>query len=89
MVALDEPILRIGPEPGRFGWLSFAATPTFVLMAFATALAGDGRADMLCSAAHTSWSIVGMAPMYLLMSVFHAAPWLRLLARAIRGPQIS
>jgi hypothetical protein len=39
-------------------------------------LAG-GAPDMLCSAS----PLTGMVPMYLLMSAFHAAPWLKLLSR--------
>ena len=58
--------------------------PGFALMALATGLVHDGATDMLCSAAHGPWSIGGMAPMYLLMSAFHAAPWLRLVAGAMR-----
>jgi hypothetical protein len=56
-------------------WLSLAAAPTFAVMALLT-LAG-GAPDMLCSAS----PLAGMAPMYLLMSAFHAAPWLKLLSR--------
>ena len=59
-------------------WLGLAATPTFALMAVLTAGLGGGPADMLCAAGH-GWSLGGMVPMYLLMSAFHTAPWLRLL----------
>jgi hypothetical protein len=34
--------------------------------------------EMLCSAAHVS-PLSGMVTMYLLMSAFHAAPWLKLI----------
>lgn len=66
-------------------WLQLAAAPTFVAMALLTAR--DGAADMICSAQGGSL-FGGMAPMYLLMSLFHAGPWLRLLAReeSARGP---
>ena len=43
----------------------------------------QGPADMLCGAASP---FGGMVPMYLLMSVFHAGPWLRLAAQASRSP---
>jgi hypothetical protein len=36
---------------------------------------------MLCAAGQAMSSLNGMAAMYLLMSAFHLAPWLRLLAR--------
>jgi hypothetical protein len=59
-------------------WLGLAATPTFAIMAALTA-AFSGQADMLCAASH-GLSLGGMVPMYLLMSAFHAAAWLRLLS---------
>lgn len=61
------------------GWLGLAATPTFAIMAVLTAVLGDGPADMLCAAGHES-VLGGMVPMYLLMSAFHAAAWLRLIS---------
>jgi hypothetical protein len=60
-------------------WLALAATPTFAIMAVLTTLIGPGPADMLCGAGQGSL-LGGMLPMYLLMSAFHAAAWLRLLA---------
>ena len=63
------------------GWLSLAATPAFALMALLTAAHAGGPADMLCSAAHGLSPLSGMVPMYLLMSLFHAAPWVTLVAR--------
>ncbi|KYH01232.1 hypothetical protein [Bradyrhizobium sp. DOA1] len=60
-------------------WLGLAATPTFAIMAVATALSGSGAADTLCATGHGS-VLGGMVPMYLLMSAFHSAAWLRLIA---------
>jgi hypothetical protein len=60
-------------------WLSLAAAPTFAIMALLTAVAGSGPLDSLCSAA-TASPVGGMVPMYLLMSAFHSAPWLKLIA---------
>jgi uncharacterized membrane protein YeiH len=60
-------------------WLGLAATPTFAVMAVLTAMAGGGSADMLCNAG-PGLSPGGMVPMYLLMSAFHSAAWLRLVS---------
>jgi hypothetical protein len=60
-------------------WLGLAATPTFAVMALLTAAFSGGPTDMLCSPGH-GLSLGGMVPMYLLMSAFHSAAWLRLLA---------
>lgn len=62
------------------GFLHLAAAPTFAVMALLTGVLGGGT-DMLCSAAAAS-PFSGMVPMYLLMSAFHAAPWLKLGRRA-------
>jgi hypothetical protein len=65
---------------GAGDWLALAAAPTFALMALLTAVSGSGAMmDTLCSAAHAS-PLSGMVPMYLLMSAFHLAPWLKLVS---------
>ena len=69
-------------ENGNFArtaadWLYLAAAPTFAIMALLSGVLG-GSADALCSSGASP--IAGMTPMYWLMSVFHLAPWLRLLA---------
>lgn len=66
--------------PRAVAWLSFAAAPTFAFMALLTGL-DDGAADMMCAMTHDASPLTGMAAMYLLMSAFHAGPWLRLIAR--------
>lgn len=58
--------------------LSLAAAPTFAAMALLTAASGDG--DMLCSSMPGMSPLGGMVPMYVLMSAFHLAPWLKLIA---------
>ena len=63
---------------GAADWLSLAATPSFALMAVLTA---HGQADMFCLGAGHGSLLGGMVPMYALMSVFHSAPWIRLISR--------
>jgi hypothetical protein len=65
---------------GAADFLYLAAAPTFAIMALLTCILGGGAADALCSMTGTS-RLTGMAPMYLLMSAFHLAPWLKLIAR--------
>jgi hypothetical protein len=58
-------------------WLRLAAAPAFAIMALLTGM-GDGPMPMICS---TDASLLtGMVPMYLMMSIFHAPPWLKLIA---------
>ena len=66
---------------GAADWLSFAAAPAFAIMALLTAVHGGGPADILCSAAHDASPLSGMVPMYVLMSIVHSAPWLKLVSR--------
>jgi hypothetical protein len=61
-------------------WLCLAAAPAFAMMAVLVGLLGGG-ADMHCSALPDASPLSGMVPMYLLMSAFHAAPWLKLISR--------
>ena len=56
--------------------LGLAAAPTFALMAWVAA--GDAAGSALCSSAASMLPIDGMTLMYLLMSLFHLAPWLKL-----------
>jgi len=64
------------------GWLPLAAAPTFAIMALLTVL-GGGAQDMLCSGAQAASPLSGMLPMYLLMSAFHSAPWLKLISGSV------
>ena len=57
--------------------LYLAAAPTFAIMALLSSVLGSGPLDALCSAASP---LSGMVPMYLLMSAFHLAPWLKLIS---------
>ncbi|SHH13301.1 hypothetical protein [Bradyrhizobium erythrophlei] len=71
---------------GPADWLSLAAAPTFAIMALLTGILGGGPGDMLCSAAPDTSPLSGMVPMYVLMSAFHSAPWLKLIFGGRSGP---
>ena len=64
------------PAIGAADFLYLAAAPTFLIMALLTVVLGVGSPDALCSSASP---LSGMVPMYLLMSAFHLAPWLKLI----------
>ena len=61
---------------GIADWLCLAAAPTFAVMALLSCLQGSD-ATMLCMGTSP---LTGMAAMYLLMSAFHLAPWLRVIS---------
>ncbi|WP_095203927.1 hypothetical protein [Mesorhizobium carmichaelinearum] len=66
---------------GMADWLCLAAAPTFAVMALLSCMQGSDAA-MLCMGGSP---LTGMAAMYLLMSAFHLAPWLRVISgRQIR-----
>lgn len=74
-------------EGGRAGalpaadWLRLAAAPVFAMMALLTGAFGGDQSNPLCAVAQDAMPLSGMVLMYLLMSVFHLAPWLKLLSR--------
>ena len=68
---------------GAARWLRLAAAPTFAVMALASASPGGQGMGMLCPVPLSA--LGGMVPMYLLMSAFHSAPWLKLIARRRGG----
>ena len=65
--------------PGMARWLGLAAAPTFAIMGLWTGFF-SGHPDILCMAIQGSRPMSGMTVMYLLMSAFHATPWLRLIS---------
>jgi hypothetical protein len=83
--------VAIRPDSGHLAafraadWLCLAAAPTFAVMALLTAIHGGGQMPMMCSAAPDASPLDGMVPMYLLMSAFHAAPWLKLISGRCRA----
>ncbi len=57
-------------------WLGLAASPTFALMAWVSG--GEASQALMCASVPAMSPIGGMASMYLLMSLFHLSPWLKL-----------
>lgn len=73
-----------GHRPSAFhaaDWLSLGAAPVFALMAVLTGIHGRSMPDMICSAMPNPLPLGGMVPMYVLMSVFHVTPWLKLISK--------
>ena len=70
-------------------WLCLAAAPTFAIMALLTGVLGGGQPDILCSAAEHTSPLSGRVPMYLLMSAFHSASWLKLISSRRSGARRS
>ncbi len=64
---------------GAAGWLGLAAAPAFAILALWTGLFGS-QPGMLCMGMQDASPLNGMALMYALMSIFHAAPWLKLVS---------
>jgi hypothetical protein len=62
--------------------LRLAAAPTFAGMALLSSVLGQGSPDALCSAGQDASQLTGMVAMYVLVSIFHAAPWLKLISTA-------
>jgi hypothetical protein len=77
------------PVLGAAEWISLAAAPTFAIMAVLTGTLGGGPPDTFCSAAHRASPLSGMVLMYLLMSAFHSASWLKLISRRRSGARRS
>jgi hypothetical protein len=72
----DGPAIRRNGARRAADGLALAASPTFAAMALLTGVFGGGPAEMICSAASP---LNGMVTMYVLMSAFHAGPWLKLI----------
>ncbi len=80
------------PAPAALGaadWVCLAAAPTFAIMALMTGVLGAGPHDLLCAAVQDASPLSGMVWMYLLMSAFHSAPWLKLIASRRSGARRS
>ena len=73
---------RAAALPGAADWVCLAAAPVFAVMALSTGVVGGLSQHSLCSATRDASGINGMVWMYLLMSAFHIAPWLKLFSAA-------
>ena len=62
-------------------WLCLAAAPAFAIMALLVGVLDGGLTEMHCAMMTGASALGGMVPMYLLMSAFHAGPWLKLISR--------
>lgn len=71
------------PARGAAGWLAIAASPTFALMALFAP--HDAHRMALCTSGPSLLPIDSMTAMYLLMSLFHLPPWLKLATAAGRA----
>jgi hypothetical protein len=69
-----------GAALGAADWLCLAAAPTFAAMALLASVLGHGPRNMFCLAVPDAPPLSGMVWMYLLMSVFHSSPWLKLIS---------
>jgi hypothetical protein len=78
--SIDRKVIPCRFKASADYWLSLAAAPTFAVMALLTGVLGGGQPDILCSAADRTLPLSGMVPMWLLMSVFHSQPWLKLIS---------
>ena len=74
--AANDESARARQARGAAGWLALAAAPSFALMAWIAA--NDAPPTALCSSGSSILPIDGMTAMYLLMSLFHLSPWLKL-----------
>jgi len=78
-----------GAALGAADWLCLAAAPTFAAMALLTGVQSSGQPDIFCSATHGASPLGGMGSMYVLMSVFHLTPWLKLIFGRRNGARQS
>ena len=73
---------------GTVHFLSLAAAPTFAIMALHTGAFDAGPQGMICSTTQHASPLNGMVVMYVLMSAFHSAPWLKLISGRQDGARL-
>lgn len=66
-------------RPPAASWLTFSAAPAFAVMSVLSVM--PEAAPTTCLGGPEGSFLGGMAWMYLMMSVVHLPPWLRLFAR--------
>jgi hypothetical protein len=71
--AANRAIAKVWQARDVAGWLALAATPTYAIMAWIAA--NDAIPIALCASGS---SLHRMTAMYVLMSLFSLAPWLKL-----------
>jgi hypothetical protein len=74
--AADKGSARAWQARDAAGWLALAVSPTSALMAWIAA--NDASPIALCSSGSSILPVDGMTAMYVLMSLFHLSPWLKL-----------
>jgi hypothetical protein len=74
--AANKGSVRAWQARGAADWLALAASPSLALMA--SIAANDAPPIALCSSGSRILPIDGMTAMYVLMSLFHLSPWLKL-----------
>ena len=62
-------------------WLALLASPTFAAMAGLAA--NENSPLMVCGSNPSLAPLHGMAAMYVLMSLFHLSPWLKLARKTL------
>jgi hypothetical protein len=77
--AASKSAARAWQARGASSWLSLAASPTFALMARMAA----NHAPPIAICSQSILPIDGMTTMYVLMSLFHLSPWLKLASSPI------
>lgn len=82
--ATGKGVLLAGLAADVAGRLGFAAAPAFAMMAWISEAGSPGMT--ICSAASTFLPVNDMALMYLLMSLFHLSPWMKLLSACSQRP---
>ena len=83
IAAWEERLARLAR--GAANGLCLAAAPSLAIMAVLTGVLGGRTPDLFGASTQDASPLSGMVPMYLLMSAFHSAPWLKLISSGRGG----